>query len=258
MPREIEKTLIGRYGNPQVVDHLASNYALGLLSPLVKQRLESLKNKHEYMGIEKRISYWEQKLSPLNNDTPELAPLPETWQHIQNRLNIGQTATSKSDTNGKFAWIGFFKKQWPSTIAISFCVMMGIFVMNQPMKVDSLSYVAVLANSQQVPQVVASTYGNSKKLVLDIVELPTIEAEQTFELWVTSKTDNQTRSLGQVPTNLASFQRQLSQAEWRLIVDSSYLIISVEDEGGSAIGEPSEMVISKGLCIRLSGWEEQT
>jgi anti-sigma-K factor RskA len=94
-------------------------------------------------------------------------------------------------------------------------------------------------------------------LVLDILTLPEIDSEESFELWVTSKTDNQTRSLGEIPKGQSSFDRQLSDAEWRLIADSSFLIISVEDIGGSALGEPSDRVVSKGLCIRLPG-EDQT
>ncbi|MFT6270319.1 MAG: anti-sigma-K factor RskA [Alphaproteobacteria bacterium] len=197
------------------------------------------------------------KLVPLNADTAELAPLPETWQKIKASLNTGQPAKHIKVAAETFSWLALFKKQWPSAIAVSFCLMIALFVVNQPVKVDALSYVAVLTNSEQTPQVVASTYGNSKKLVLDIVDLPSIDEEHSYELWIRSKTDNQTRSLGEIPKGLLSFQRQLSQAEWRLIVDSSYLIISVEEEGGLAIGEPSDMILSKGLCIRLSGWEEQ-
>jgi anti-sigma-K factor RskA len=116
----------------------------------------------------------------------------------------------------------------------------------------TLSYVAVLQDDNQTPQVVASSYDESKTLVLDILNLPNIDSEESFELWVTSKTDNQTRSLGEIPAGVQSLDKALSEAQWRLIADSSFLIISVEDQGGSALGEPSENIVSKGLCIRLA------
>jgi anti-sigma-K factor RskA len=151
--------------------------------------------------------------------------------------------------------LAFLKMQMPGMAAIAFCFVMAFVVVKSNETVDALSYLAVLQDSDQTPQVVAVTYGNSKKLALDIMALPNIDSQQSYELWVTSKTDKQARSLGQIPKNLANFQIQLSEAQWRLIVDSADLLISVEELGGSAIGEPSELIVSRGLCIRLSGWQ---
>lgn len=52
---------------------------------------------------------------------------------------------------------------------------------------------------------------------MDILNLPEIDSEESYELWVTSKTDNQSRSLGEIPKDLTNFDRQLSEAEWRLM-----------------------------------------
>ena len=170
-----------------------------------------------------------------------------------------QTQEQQSEkVRGLFSWPSFSILKWSTAFSLMLCLVLGYSLLQQNESLDPLSYVAVMQDNNQTPQVVAATYGTSKKLVLDILNLPEIDAEESYELWVTSKTDNQSRSLGEIPKDLTSFNRQLSQAEWRLIADSSFLVISVEDVGGSAIGEPSNRIVSKGACIRLTAWEEQT
>lgn len=254
MSRKLEQTMLQRYVSAEIVDHLASNYVMGLLTPRVRRRVESLRSDIDFRAIDQRIDYWEQKLSPLNNEVPELAPQPETWKNIQNSLNLGQQEQKQS----RFAWLSLSMSQWAAAFSFVFCVIIGVNLLQSEDSLGKMSYVAVLEDSSQTPQVVAATYGDSKKLVLDILTLPDIDSEQSFELWVTSKTDNQTRSLGEIPQGVSNFDRQLSEAEWRLIADSSFLVISVEDSGGSALGEPSEDVISRGLCIRLATDGAQT
>lgn len=256
MSKQLKKSNLQRYSSPIVVDHLASNYVTGLLTPKVRLRVDALRKQFDFRHIDYRIDYWEQKLSPLNDKTPELAPLPETWQSIQTRLNLGQQQAEKRSS--LFSWLSFPVSKWAGAFVFVVCAVFGASLLRPADSLGALSYVAVLEDSSQTPQVVAATYGDSKKLVLDILTLPEIDSEQSFELWVTSKTDNQTRSLGEIPKGQNSFDRQLSDAEWRLIADSSFLIISVEELGGSALGEPSDRVVSKGLCIRLPAGEDQT
>lgn len=265
MSRKIDKENLQRYMNPEVVNHLASNYVLGQLTPIVRRRVDALRNNFDFNDIEKKINYWEQKLSPLNDSTQSVKPLPESWEKIQARLNmtsaVEKSAQEQNQKESFLSWQSLSMWRFSGVFSLIFCVALGFSLLQQEPNLGELSYIAVLEDAQSdnsTPQVVASTYGDSKKLVLDILTLPDIDEEESFELWVTSKTDNQTRSLGEIPKGKSLFARELTDAEWRLIADSSYLIISVEDEGGSPIGEPSDSVISRGLCIRLEGRGQPT
>ncbi len=249
MSKPLKESNTSRYSSPVIVDHLASNYVTGLLTQRVRQRVDGLRTQFRYRHIDRRINYWEQKLAPLNDKVPELAPMPDTWQNIQTRLNMGQQQAEQP--SGFLHWLSFPISKWAGAFVFAICAFFGASLLRPADPLGSLSYVAVLEDNSQTPQVVAATYRESKKLVLDILTLPDINSDESFELWVTSKTDNQTRSLGEIPKGETNFNRQLSDAEWRLIADSSFLIISVEDMGGSALGEPSDRVVSKGLCIRL-------
>ncbi|MFT6270320.1 MAG: hypothetical protein ACJAVV_003154 [Alphaproteobacteria bacterium] len=60
MYRKLENTLIKRYNNPKMVDHLASNYTLGLLTTRINKRIENLRKQYDYRRLDARILYWQQ------------------------------------------------------------------------------------------------------------------------------------------------------------------------------------------------------
>lgn len=245
---------LARYDIAEVADHLASNYVLGTLSESVRRRLEKLRKDPQYRALNKRIQFWENHMSPLNDNIPELKPHKDSWAQINKAINPQINIEKPLPWYKRFT-LNYY--QIATACSLVLVAWLGIMTLTQPPNPGSLSYVAVLNDAQQQPRVVAATYGDSQTLLLDIVSLPSIDAEQSFELWVTSKTDKQTRSLGEVPVNLASFSRQLSDAEWRLIKDSDSLLITIEEAGGSPIGEPMGTLVSKGVCVRLSAWQKQ-
>lgn len=246
---------LNRYQLPEVIDHLASNYVLGTLSSRVRQRMERLLTEPDYRTMQQRVSFWEEHMAPLNDNAPDLAPKATTWEAIQAQIAPGQQSQA-SAKKGSFSFFGIRFYQFAAAFSFALVAVLGLFQLQQPTSPGTLSYVAVLADDTQTPQLVAATYGESQTLMLDILSTPDIDAEESLELWVTSKTDKQTRSLGLIPMDTDSFSRQLTVAEWRLIKDSDSLLITIEEAGGSPIGEPMGRVVSKGACVRLSGWQE--
>lgn len=255
-----------RYQNQVVIDHLASNYVLGTLSEPARKRTQKLCLLSQHRGLSERIIYWENKLSPLNEHVPELVPVPQVWRNIEGVISPGSTnsvskvqVTEQKSSSGKASiWhlFGFPLSHFVTAFSLLLAVFLGFTHIQETDPLGTLSYVAVMTDDNEKPQVVAATYGESQTLLLDILDLPDIDSEESYELWVTSKTDRQARSLGVIPTGADSFSRELTVAEWRLIKDSDSLLITVEELGGSAIGSPMGDTISKGLCIRLSAWQE--
>lgn len=241
---------LNRYQSPEVIDHLASQYVLGTLGKLVKRRVEGLRNSIE--ALDQRIYYWENHMSPLLDSTPELAPKPETWDAIQNRIAPAKSRETQKAPFWESLLLGW--KQVSLALSVMFVALLGYVNFSQVS--PELSYIAVLNDEQQNPTLVAATYGESRKLVLDYVNLPNLDEEQSLELWVTSKTDKQARSLGVLPVSGDNFERELTVAEWRLIKDSDELLLTLEEAGGSPFGEPSEELVSRGFCIQLSAWNE--
>lgn len=265
-----------RYQQTNVVEHLASQFVLGTLSNLVHKRVIKLCKDNEL--LENRISFWQEKLISIDQKTVELPPSDHSWSVIADALNLDlDTAISPVTEKNKppeqvkesllSKITNFFSESVRSipflstpmyrlTTAFSVVVMVLATLVINPVftNSDQLSYVAVLTNEEGNAHIVASTYGESQKLVVNVVNSPAIEKEQALELWVVSKTDAQARSLGVIPQGETLIEQQLTQAQWRLIKDSDSLIVTIEDAGGSPIGEPSEYIVSKGLCVRLQEW----
>lgn len=253
---------VERYENNKViVNHLASQYVLGLLSNRVRQRVDKIIHHNPYGLLRLAISHWEEKMFPLNENTPELPPKATTWNNIKasiDRQEASQPESLLNTRNPVNMLLDLLRQSWLTASLFSFLVIAGVmWNMQTSVKPQSapLSYVAVLSSNQQ-PTLVASTYGISRELTVDILDLSPLEKQQDYELWVVSKTDNIARSLGILDATQSSQKRTLSEAEWRLIKDSDSLLLTIEERGGSPFGEPSKDIISKGLCIRLPSGNE--
>jgi len=256
MPKQLN-----RYLNNKIVEHLASQYVLGTLTIKVRTRVEKLRIGNQ--PLELKINEWQEQLSSLDQHTVELPPSEQSWQNISSKLNLIEKDTTPIQEQywggGFFVWFSTSFNRLSAGLSAICLVLMTILLFNgisPPIKPDSLSYVAVLTDSDEQAHLVASTYGESQKLVMSVINMPTISSDEDLELWVVSKTDQQARSLGIIPKNTELVEQQLTLAQWRLIKDSDSLIITIEDEGGSPIGEPSELIVSQGLCIQLQEWQK--
>lgn len=259
-----------RYQQINVIEHLASQFVLGTLTKRVYQRILTLA-KHNVL-LEQRIDYWQEKFVCIDESTIELPPSEQTWSVITTAINVEKdddkttlstktTKTTKATKKSVFApLLAWFAKPYVSySMAFSVIVLcISTFMMLYPLsdKIGPLSYVAVLTEKNGQAHMVASTYGDSKKLVVNIINRPNITVGQDLELWVISKTDGEARSFGIIPNNETLIEQQLTQAQWRLIKDSKSLIVTMEEAGGSAMGEPSDLIVSRGLCVRLQEWQK--
>jgi anti-sigma-K factor RskA len=264
-----------RYQQTNIVDHLASQFVLGTLAPLVRLRVISLCKHNE--ALENRINFWQEKLVVIDHKTVKLPPHDDSWSVISHALGMDADVnleTIKVDPlqNVKQSFFSKVTNWWSDNIfsspifsvptyrlsaAFSLVVLVMATLIVNPFSnsAEQLSYVAVLTDQKGSAHLVASTYGDSRKLVVNVINIPDIDIEQSLELWVVSKTDAQARSLGVIPQGKSLIEQQLTQAQWRLIKDSESLIVTMEEAGGSPIGEPSEMIVSRGLCVRLQEWD---
>lgn len=266
-----------RYQHPKVIEHLASQYVLGTLTEKVHSRVAKLALQNK--TLEQAIHYWQTRLVTLDHQTDELPAQDASWQAIAEQLDMPLTMpltiplTTPTEAKNHGWLVRWFNRGadtingWLLTPSYRYVsafsiVLFAVFIafinpLSQMLNGnDPLSYVAVLTQPQGQAHLVASTYGESQKLVVNIINAPDITKQQSLELWVVSKTDHQARSLGLLPTDKSLLEQQLTNAQWRLIKDSESLIVTVEEAGGSAIGEPSEMIVSRGLCVRLEDWNK--
>ncbi|GAB3019662.1 anti-sigma factor [Bowmanella dokdonensis] len=241
---------ITRYEREEILDHLASQYVLGTLPVRVRKRVEGLCRTN--LRLRQKIQYWQAHFSELDEAVPPLTPAATQWQGITEALF---EPARDNDRRSSARQLMFYR--WLSAGSLVIAVLFALALWLPTHRTDPLSYVAVMTGQAQSANLVATTYGDSRLLALEVIELPPLAENESFELWVKSKTDRQLRSLGTLPKDQTSWQRQLSEAQWRLIKDSHSLLLTREERGGSPIGEPMGEVVSSGLCVRLSMWEDK-
>lgn len=199
--------------------------------------------------LARQVHFWEEHLMALP-PAPQIPPAPQTWQKIAARVSADPNLTSNKDTtNGNAGW--WRLKNWlaPSLLG-SICTLLVVFSTVNFSTPAGSEYIAVLSDSQGRPALTAITQGDTANMRIQWQPVP-IAAGKNLQLWAVSKRDGQARSLAvfSAPTGA---QLQLDIPQLRLIKDADSLLLTEEDLGGSAIDEPSSVVVAKGICVRFA------
>ena len=234
-----------RYQNPELQDLLAANYVTGTLRGRARQRMERLMRQDD--ALQQRVRQWEAKLQPLHARTPEHAPKASTWKAIASV--IGGTVDPMV--------VALTKKlriyRALTAFAFSFALLLGVaFWGPLAPKPVGINYVAVMKDQQAQPTMVVTLTQAGRVLALDMLAKPQVPDQQALQLWAISKVDGSITSLGTIPVE-KHVEKSLTKPQWGLIKDAEYLMVSVEAPGGAAV--PSDRVVSKGLCVKVEGWQ---
>ena len=238
---------------PSPQEGIAFEYVAGTLSAdervAYERRLENASEERE------RVAFWQSKLSELDLSAGTLQPEEDTWQAIAAATSPrSEPATSSSKTTLNVGWL-----KWA---APSFAMMLlAVVLLGKPLftslEAPNTDYIAVLTNSEGGAVLTALTTKNTKqsegKMWLQW-EASEPEDDHSYQLWAISKRDGQVRSLA-VFDDTTQPELALSEATFRLVSDSSFLLLTQEEPGGSAIDEPSDALIAKGVCVRFNGDE---
>lgn len=222
---------------------LAFEYVTGVLRGAERDEFKQRLGSDSLLQAE--VSFWEEQLMSLSDEQQGIKPDPEVWRGIESRL---QQQTRPADTRpSRFAWL------WPSvsgfaTVMLAVCL--WLLMARDPLQQPNADYVAVLTDDSGAPQLTVLTATGGAQLWLKW-EAVTIAEDKNLQLWAVSKRDGQIRPLG-VFAQTDIQQMPLTVPQWRLIKDSSHLILTEEDIGGSPLDEPSEVVLAKGVCVLLA------
>ncbi|MEO0574307.1 MAG: anti-sigma factor [Pseudomonadota bacterium] len=230
-----------RYEKPEVQDRLARDYVMGVLCDAARRRCHLLRR--QIPALDQRIYYWEEHLQPMADAVPSLAPSAQLWRSIDASITTAPAQRSPSLWSRLSFLRGF-------AVAASVVAMALVFVQLSSGPAATVDYVAVLAGSDGDARFVVTASDQTRQMDIKVFGNP-LATDADYQLWAVSKTDGEIRSLGLLNAN-ASSQRALNETDWRLVGDAHELLVTAEMTGGSAIGEPSDVVISRGLCIRLS------
>ncbi len=245
-------------GKPLDSHSLAFEYVAGALSREEKRLFEPKLSGDE--TLRKAVQFWEMQLMKLNPEE-EREPSPQTWDKIAAAIAPTADKTPTQNNQG-FDWKAFW--QWGSPSFAAVALMFVLFGYDPTAGTQATTkapphlaqsgintdYVAVLTDTEGNAVLTALSAANEKRMVFKW-EAPIENPDSHIQLWAISKRDGETRPIT-VFANTNIEQLELNTTQWRLVTDADFLILSEEEPGGSAIDEPSELLLAKGVCVRFS------
>ncbi|HMW71894.1 MAG TPA: anti-sigma factor, partial [Cellvibrionaceae bacterium] len=179
-------------------------------------------------------------------EPPPIQPAQQTWHNIAARLS-GETPVNSATSS-----LWWRLKNWliPGALG-SICTLLVVLIVYTGSAPSGSEYIAVLNDEQGRPALTAITRGDTANMRIQWQPL-TIAKSKNLQLWAISARDGQARSLAVFDTPSGE-QLELDTPQLRLIKDADSLLLTEEDVGGSAIDEPSSIVVAKGMCVRFAG-----
>lgn len=253
---------------------LAFEYVTGTLRGDRRQAVQQRLRNNVELAAE--VRFWEQQLMAFHSSTPERTPNPNNWDAIQAAINNNAAETKGAATSDRHLapwhhayikiqrafhdWQSTYWPLRPAALAMLWAILATAYILQSPNQPSEFApdYVAVLTqpNSDQ-PLLTALTHSDGGELHLQWQQTPPgtpalqVPSNVSWQLWAKSRRDGQIRSL-MVFNGKPDARMPLDQAQIRLIRDAKDLILTREESGGSAIDEPSDDLLARGACVRLS------
>jgi anti-sigma-K factor RskA len=225
-----------KHDQPQLIDALASEYVLGTLQGPARRRFERWRA--ESWHIDRRVQTWEGRLIPLALGLSPLAPSPEVWQRIEEKIRISEASHPAAG-----------RPRRPRTAlhalaaVLVLCVIAaGGFVAWRMTETLSLQPVATIKGAQG--SVVWSIELDVRHQRLRAVALAGAVARpgHSFELWALPGGGGAPVSLGLLP-DAGQLEWTLSENQKAALAQAVNVAVSLEPAGGSPTGAPTGPVL---------------
>ena len=257
--------------HPELLDRLASNYALGTLRGGARRRFEALAR--EQAPVRAAALIWQSRLSSLNELQPQAIPPTAVWTRIDNLVQgdkaqavmqaARQTApvTPSKAESGVGGWLRSIALWRSATAAGALATVAAVVVglglrqelgseiarlQTQLQAAPQIEYVAVLSDDKAAASMLVTFDPKSKKLTLQRVGAYQEAGDRSLQLWALPPAGGP-KSLGVLGTDKL-LRLTAGESDVREVPT---LAISLEPKGGvpSETG-PTGPVLFKGALIQ--------
>jgi anti-sigma-K factor RskA len=233
-----------KYERPELLDRLAADYVLGLLRHRARARFERLCV--ELLPALRARQAWEDLLLPLSLGA-SLAPRAGLWPQIQDAIealnedSVVAFPAKPSRGTRRWRWVALAA----SLVALAF--LLGRLTWNAP----AWQPVAVLAPANAAPLWRLERSADASKIHLRAVAPITLNAANSYELWILPSGKGNPVSLGLLPRR-GDVERVLTPAQRALLLGAFQVAVSLEPPGGSPTGLPTGPVIIVAAITRTT------
>jgi anti-sigma-K factor RskA len=223
-------------GNRELVDRLAAEYVLGTLRGRARRRFERWLLSPQVGAL---VKAWEDRLAGLEPQLKGVAPPASAWRGIENRLELRKLARQPT-----MRWVAI-------AASVLFFGLVGVFALHQfggDKKVELV--VSQKSFIQADPQTIywrVELLGDNQELSLHVHEVHDLPPGKSHELWVLPADGSAPVSLGLLP-HTGDHHRVLTAAQRAALAGAKTIAVSLEPEGGSPTGSPTEVLLTAPLA----------
>lgn len=216
-----------RPDNPEIVDRLASEYALGTLQGQARRRFERWRATTPF--VDERGRYWEERLMHLARNLKPVQPPPHVWLDIERRLNLTARPAPR--------------RRWRFALAASVLLMLGVasLLYWRGVPANRVTAVATISAKSGEHLWELQVFGNADRLLTRVAKRPARPAGSDYELWALPK-GGAPVSLGVLPA-AGGLSRTLTPTQMQALLHSTQVAVSIEPLGGSPTGQPTGDVL---------------
>ncbi len=226
--------------DPDRANALAAEYVLGTLRGRARERFERLARTDR--ALTDAVRTWEERLLPLAEQLPPIAPPARVWAAILARIR-GAPAARASIWSSLGLWRALAFASLATVVALA-------VVLLKPLpEAPEGALVVVLAGTDAKPVLVASADRLGRTLSVKPVARVELAADRALELWMLPDGGNP-RSLGLISAT-GVVRVALSGPADQALRNIPALAVSLEPRGGSPTGQPTGPVLYSGPVQRM-------
>lgn len=221
------------------LDVLASQYALGTLSPRARRQLATIARRDA--TVADALREWELRLASIGNAAPPVTPSPRVWSGIVDRLGLVANPDREAPWWSRLRlWRGLALASTTAAVAL------GVALVSTRLGPPAPSIVVVLSGPDARPALIATSTANAQTITFKAIGPVQVAADRSLELWALP-TGGAPRSLGLIPPS-GSGRVEVPAAALEAV---PAIAISLEPLGGSRTGAPTGPVLWSGKIERI-------
>ena len=228
-----------KVGTPERADALAAEYVLGTLRGRARERCKRLARTDRALGDAVRT--WEERLLPLAEELPPVAPPARVWAAILARIR-GAPAARASLWSSLGLWRALAFASLAMVVALT-----TVLLRPAPEPPEGV-LVIVLAGADAKPALVASADRLGRYLTVKTIAPVAVAGDRALELWMLPE-GGSPRSLGLISATGVG-RVALSASAEDVLRNIPALAVSLEPRGGSPTGLPTGPVLYSGPVQR--------
>ena len=247
---------------PERLDRLAREYALGTLGGPARRRFERLLAQSGAARL--AVGSWQERLAPLAQSLRPVEPRPEVWRKIEARLFASRAAPSPSAPVATGAWVWLAGLLSPRSLgsALAGALLCVLLLRQQPEWIGMepqretlpASYVGLLLDGAGKPALLASSRRLGRQLQVKVLQPLALPAGKVAVLWALPQDGGAAFRVGSLATLGSPGTSQslpLADKSEALFFKVSRLAVSFEESGAANAAAPSGEFVFSGHCVKL-------